>query len=735
MTPASMTYLLALAALALATARARVVPKGSAVGGCPGIRGIRGSLRRLRQVPARGLPLRGSVERRVSVRSTGGGEGPDFDLDEGWEDVTEDELEMSDILKDEGGFSFRDVKTGKEYVSLNYEGEDKAADPVKMPGTSVEGWASGESLPESIEGGGAPGKLKPPLTKNIQKDDPAGEDADIFDNEDWGRFPTKEELSEFGVSDEKFEEVNKANELASELRSGGSPNVAGIKVGGALDSLLEEIIEEERDAEDRKERELEEEVARGAAYSDLTPEVERVQTPEDDLDKEIAGYAAMGEPEVPTEEDLIQYTDSELVDVDDGDAKPTKKMKEAELQEMLSTKTVAQVMEDQDFQKRLMETFDWDEDIDKEEEDLLLKDVPEGPLDEFIADMWMPKAGDWVKIQGLGKATQYNNQTGVIIESPQNLNASANVNVGGDKEMQRFVVKLQDSKKIISVRKKNLEYTLSPEKAAEEARERAARREAEKYFQIFATAGNSIEARIKEHRDRIDDRLLQMISNRIETEEAQDMKSEVDASAIRGLKLLHKRLKKELDRAKATPSLRLLDECLDLYQISDTYERRKTSSRAGSGLDDDEKLDEFSATEQVKDKLRVAFFGSEAIDKALGGDGDLLTLAQVVATPTGRDMVKSMFNEQLDPERFMEEVSQVLQVASKEQETLRKMRQQIEDELKVTKDLTAVQISEVRLMQERIKNELSDRSRILRCIALILDAADELRRAGVEHYG
>mmetsp|Transcript_27513 Transcript_27513/g.51342 ORF Transcript_27513/g.51342 Transcript_27513/m.51342 type:complete len:100 (-) Transcript_27513:179-478(-) len=98
-------------------------------------------------------------------------------------------------------------------------------------------------------------------------------------------------------------------------------------------------------------------------------------------------------------------------------------------------------------------------------------------------------------------------------------------------------------------------------------------------------------------------------------------------------------------------------------------------------------------------------------------------------------MVKTMFNEQLDPERFMEEVSQVLKVASKEQETLRQMRQQIEDELKVTKDLTAVQLSEVRLMQERIKNELSDRNRILRCIALILDAADELRRAGIEHYG
>eukprot|EP00466_Bigelowiella_natans_P002089 jgi/Bigna1/142338/aug1.69_g17046 len=144
-----------------------------------------------------------------------------------------------------------------------------------------------------------------------------------------------------------------------------------------------------------------------------------------------------------------------------------------------------------------------------------------------------------------------------------------------------------------------------------------------------------------------------------------------------------------------------------------------------------DEVDENAVQDQIKAKLRVAFFGAEEIDRSLGGSGDLLSLASVISTNTGQKMVKEIFNRQINPETFMDEVADVVKVAKSEQDKLKELLQQIDAEMRThSSSLTSIQMGKVRNTRMEIVSEIDERKRVMESVAKVLSAAEDIRSAG-----
>jgi len=346
----------------------------------------------------------------------------------------------------------------------------------------------------------------------------------------------------------------------------------------------------------------------------------------------------------------------------------------------------------------------------------MFEESPDEQLDDVVKQTWVPAVNDWVMITGLTKAQNYNNLTGKIISGPIAKEKIGSVhNEPGITEDTRYTIKLTTGKKI-SVKKLNLEVALDPEKAKREAKRREERRVAEKYFQVFAMAGKNLEKVIAENLQHIDENLLELIENRIDIERTDPTPEE---DGVQGLQLLHKRLKRELDKIKSTPSLRLLDDCLGLFPISESNDPMRTVNQ---------KLDKDAVQAEIKDRLKAAFFGTEEIDKALGGSGDLFALSQMLSTEAGKEMVQKMYSSQIDPEDFMDQVCRVCDVARNEQKQLEEITQKLDDELRVMRhNLSEAQLGKVRSTRRELADELSERKRVLKNVAQILEVAEDIR--------
>eukprot|EP00466_Bigelowiella_natans_P002088 jgi/Bigna1/142337/aug1.69_g17045 len=387
----------------------------------------------------------------------------------------------------------------------------------------------------------------------------------IHQQDEEEQLPSLQDLKDFGASDSILEKYEEAIQDDKKLKEGGLAAAAGIKEGGALDKLLDEIVEQDR--------------RRQTAREEENNNTEDEFSPQDELDREIAQFKAKAKN--PDGDGDIRFVDSSLVEDgrEEGEGAPRDNTSSLThendaFKEMLQERSIEESMQSAEFQKRLMDNFDFDDDISPEEEDLLFADDEEGSgIDDFVEKIWhivfvpkSPQVGDWVTISGLAKATQYNNMTGQIMANGTVFLNGTSRRVSQEEEAvagteeERFTIQLTDGKRL-SVKRRNIELAIDPEKAKREEEERELRKIAEKYFQIFATAGAKLEEKIVEHDAFIDATLLKLIENRIETEELQ---SSPDMKAVNGLKLLLKRLKKVAHRK--TMMLWFWWECLKYIQ-------------------------------------------------------------------------------------------------------------------------------------------------------------------------
>ncbi|GAB5356423.1 hypothetical protein AAMO2058_000288500 [Amorphochlora amoebiformis] len=655
------------------------------------------------------------------------------DADEDDFDLPEDEMQSRDESVDTTAFKVIDSQ-GREVSKIRYDGSDEFI----------------KKNQDIVNADSQDGIFQKALKDGWQED----QGWDDLDEDDISQEFIQNHPSNIkeDVTEETIKNLQESQDT-SRYTQGGLANAIGIRKGGELDQILDDIVKEDEMREIDKENEAADDDGY-QQYLRANPELQDyLQTPEDDLDKEISNSS-------PTSSET-KFVESTLVD-EEGMVADEKSLKEK-----LEAKDYSEALEDEDIQKQLLKEFDWDDDIAPEEERALLQDEEdldeirpehgyETPmanslygveakkearqldnqrtegLDDFIADVWNPTPGEWVKVIGLEKSTEYNGQIGQIVsqnttnETPspspltptKKLEKSKNEKEFLSREKERYTVLLSKGKRL-SVRKRNLELTLDPEKAEEARIERESRRRAEKLFQKLALAGKDIERVIDENVNHIDETLLNLIKNRVEFEEKQYT---VDKEGVKGLVLLYKRLKKVYDRIHSTPSLRLLDDCLELMQIQ-PGSQNQLGSLGDISLDE---RDESVALMEVNQKLRNAFYGTEELDRSLGGEGDLFSLAQIVQTQGGRQLVDEMFENQVEAETFLKETGQVLELAQEEGKKLGMLLEEIKNEMKKEDEITNSQMSQLQHGYDQVMNEMEERKRILRCIAKIMRQAEIL---------
>lgn len=131
-------------------------------------------------------------------------------------------------------------------------------------------------------------------------------------------------------------------------------------------------------------------------------------------------------------------------------------------------------------------------------------------------------------------------------------------------------------------------------------------------------SGNQLEETIDQYRDEIDNLMLELLTRRIETAKQYEQQPET----IEALNLLYRRLKLELDRNQASPSLRLLDEILDILESGSTK-----VELGGEGFDPGAmNAAKEESRSRAMARMRVAF-GDEGVSVS-----NILSLASQIAT-------------------------------------------------------------------------------------------------------
>ncbi|GAB4814994.1 hypothetical protein N2152v2_002040 [Parachlorella kessleri] len=196
-------------------------------------------------------------------------------------------------------------------------------------------------------------------------------------------------------------------------------------------------------------------------------------------------------------------------------------------------------------------------------------------------------------------------------------------------------------------------------------------------------SGEQVEERIQQHQDDIDGDMLQLLTKRIELASALQQNE-----AVEGLQLLYRRLKAEVDRKAATPAMRLLDDLLNILDPStedsspvdadsdqaDDVPGMAASAETGGGRGGGGStaavlqagaramLQQREARRQRAVTRMQAAFGL-----GLPEDADVVALAAQLAEG-GEQVAEGLFGEPVDPERFLAEVSELLDQAAAQRE-------------------------------------------------------------------
>ncbi|CAG9466146.1 unnamed protein product [Pedinophyceae sp. YPF-701] len=247
-----------------------------------------------------------------------------------------------------------------------------------------------------------------------------------------------------------------------------------------------------------------------------------------------------------------------------------------------------------------------------------------------------------------------------------------------------------------------------PSQESPEARE--LRRRAVAVLEMLQ-AGAEVEGCIAKHREIIDERMMAVVEKRLETAEklaAEGKAGEGDTGA-NALRLLKRRLQRELDRKESTPAMRLLDDCL--------------ATLAAEGDADGGELDPAARSTRraaCQERLRAAFNAgvpSEPIDifnaASVFAEGVDLTGA---AAPLP-DVYEAEF---VDPRDFLREskalLDQVEKMYEAEREAVRRFKEEAEKEGRL-RDTYAV---------EAMDTALEERSAVIAQLVDVRSLAAEL---------
>ncbi|PRW61467.1 PALE chloroplastic isoform B [Chlorella sorokiniana] len=159
-------------------------------------------------------------------------------------------------------------------------------------------------------------------------------------------------------------------------------------------------------------------------------------------------------------------------------------------------------------------------------------------------------------------------------------------------------------------------------------------------------AGEAVEEVIAQHREDIDEEMLRLLDRRMQA--AEQLEPELQEDVLEGLQLLHRRLKAEIDRQRAPPSLRLLDELLNILDP------------AGAGLTPTQAERE-QRRRQAAVRLRAAFAGG------ITAEADVLSLAAQLGSSGGSQLADQLVADPVDPTQFMAECTELLAAAQEQQ--------------------------------------------------------------------
>jgi hypothetical protein len=187
------------------------------------------------------------------------------------------------------------------------------------------------------------------------------------------------------------------------------------------------------------------------------------------------------------------------------------------------------------------------------------------------------------------------------------------------------------------------------EESAEESLRREITRKAQALMEIMQ-AGAGVEEAISRHSAEIDDTLMELLQRRMEAARHLEKQSEI----LQGMEMLHRRLKMELDKKKATISMRLLDSILN---ILDGGEEEESSGASGSN-----KGRSIEVEKAVRARLRSAF-GAAPLE------ADVMFLATQLAV-RGQSIADELLEERVDGNVFIKEVTALLEGAMGQQKQL-----------------------------------------------------------------
>lgn len=172
--------------------------------------------------------------------------------------------------------------------------------------------------------------------------------------------------------------------------------------------------------------------------------------------------------------------------------------------------------------------------------------------------------------------------------------------------------------------------------------------------------GAGVEQTISRHSADIDDTMMELLQRRMEAARHLERQSEV----LQGIEMLQRRLKAEIDRKKASLSMRLLDSVLNILDGGEEVEVTERSGASGGG-----KNRSTEVQKAARARLRSAF-GAAPLE------ADVMFLATQLAL-RGQSIADELLEERVDGNVFIKEVTALLEGAMEQQQQLKAALEQL----------------------------------------------------------
>lgn len=228
-------------------------------------------------------------------------------------------------------------------------------------------------------------------------------------------------------------------------------------------------------------------------------------------------------------------------------------------------------------------------------------------------------------------------------------------------------------------------------------------------------AGPKVEDTIKQYASEIDETMLELLYRRIEA--AKDL--EQNQEAIQGLLAVASRLKAELDRQKASPSMRLLDSLLNLLMQDDVMPKRSNEEdTAFLRISEEEKVSRFKKYSGTESRRLISARLQAAFSSIPIGD-DVISVASKLASG-GAAVADQFLEENITADAFINEVTVLLEHAMEQQRQLEMAIEQMETsqasnsereeykKLACDRALALTRVQEILFIARSIKNNVGN---------------------------